>query len=66
VTAAVEAELVLLLAFALTFAPIALPRVVDAIFGAGVSSQEYRDRALGGLFALLEPDDAPRASVPGR
>jgi Tetracyclin repressor-like, C-terminal domain len=66
VTVAVEAELVLLLAFALAFAPIALPRVVDAIFGAGLSSQEYRDRALGGLFALLEPDHTPRASVPDR
>ncbi|WP_204289001.1 hypothetical protein [Microbispora amethystogenes] len=46
------AMFVLLVAYALTFAPIALPRVVEGIVGADPLSKEYREWVAGQLAAM--------------
>ncbi len=56
VTAAVDAEFVLLLTYLVTFAPIAMPHIVTAIFGTDPFSREYRDRCIDQLLALVEGD----------
>jgi AcrR family transcriptional regulator len=53
VTAAVDAEFVLLLAYAVTFAPVAMPHVVEALFGLDPYAPEYRRRCLDQLLTLL-------------
>lgn len=53
-TNAVDAEFVLLLAYALAFAPIALPQMVEAITGDEPGSPDYRQRCLDQLLRLLE------------
>ncbi|WP_204058385.1 TetR/AcrR family transcriptional regulator [Microbispora corallina] len=55
ITGELDAEFLLLLAYALTFAPIALPRVVEDVFGVDPLSREYRDRVLGQLAKLAAP-----------
>lgn len=54
VTAAVDAEFVLLLTHLVTFAPIAMPHIVEAILGVDPRSREYRDRCVDQLLALVE------------
>jgi TetR/AcrR family transcriptional regulator len=56
VTAAVDAEFVLLLAHVVTFAPIAMPHIVEAIFGLDPYSPRYRRRCLDQLLTLLRAD----------
>jgi AcrR family transcriptional regulator len=53
----VDPEFVLLLAYALVFAPIALPWFVEAVFGVDPASPEYRTRCLEQLMRLLEAND---------
>jgi TetR/AcrR family transcriptional regulator len=60
ITADVEAEFVLLLAYALAFAPIALPQIVEGIFGVDPHSAEYRRRALPALLTLVDPERSRR------
>ncbi|WP_036326026.1 TetR family transcriptional regulator [Microbispora sp. ATCC PTA-5024] len=55
ITGELDAEFLLLLAYALTFAPIALPRVVEDVFGVDPLSREYRERILGQLAKLAAP-----------
>jgi TetR/AcrR family transcriptional regulator len=55
-TDAVGPEFVLLLAFAVTFAPIAMPQIVEAIFGVDPGSSQYRQQALHQLVTLLGAD----------
>ncbi|WP_259403883.1 TetR/AcrR family transcriptional regulator [Microbispora sp. H10949] len=52
ITDELDAEFVLLVAYALTFAPIALPRVVEGIVGADPLSKEYREWVVGQLAAM--------------
>ncbi|WP_405087463.1 TetR family transcriptional regulator [Microbispora sp. NBC_01389] len=52
ITDELDAEFVLLVAYALTFAPIALPRVVEGIVGADPLSKEYRKWVVGQLAAM--------------
>jgi AcrR family transcriptional regulator len=59
VTSDVEAEFLLLLAYVLTFAPIAMPQIVQAIFGVDPYSPEYRRRCLSQLLRLIAPDRRP-------
>lgn len=56
ITGDVEAEFLLLLAHALAFAPIAMPQIVEAIFGVDPYSPEYRRRCLEQLLTLVDPD----------
>lgn len=55
VTDAVTPEFALLLAHALTFAPIAMPQYVQATLGVEPSSPEYRRVCREQLLALLSP-----------
>ncbi|MFC7219266.1 TetR/AcrR family transcriptional regulator [Streptomyces polyrhachis] len=48
-----EPEFVALLTFLLTFAPVALPQVIEGIYGVDPLSAEYRERVSAQLFALL-------------
>jgi len=52
-TDAVAPEFVLLLAHALTFAPVTMPHVVEALFGIDPYSPAYRRRVLNQLLTLL-------------
>ncbi|MBO4273664.1 TetR/AcrR family transcriptional regulator [Microbispora triticiradicis] len=52
ITDELDAEFVLLVAYALTFAPIALPRVVEGIVGVDPLSKEYREWVVGQLAAM--------------
>lgn len=56
----VDAEFVLLLAYLLAFAPIAMPGIVEGIFGVAAGSPEYRRRCLGSLLTLVDPERNPR------
>jgi AcrR family transcriptional regulator len=56
VTAAVDAEFLVLLTHLVTFAPIAMPHIVEAIFGVDPQSREYRERVVGQLLTLLKGD----------
>jgi TetR/AcrR family transcriptional regulator len=55
-----DAEVVLLLAHLLAFAPIAMPRIVEGIFGVEGSTTDYRRRCLGALLTLVDPDRRKR------
>lgn len=59
ITADVDAEFVLLLAYVLAFAPLALPQVVEAVLGLDPLSPEYRRRCLRQLLTLVQPDRPP-------
>jgi TetR/AcrR family transcriptional regulator len=56
VTSAVEPEFIMLLAHALTFAPVAMPQIVEGIFGIDPYSPEYRRRVLDQLLKLVDPN----------
>lgn len=56
ITSDVDAEFVLLLAYALTFAPISLPQMVAGLFGLDPLDPEYRSRCRAQLARLLDPD----------
>jgi AcrR family transcriptional regulator len=58
ITNAVEAEFVVLLSYALAFAPIAMPHIVSAIFGDDPGLAEYKQRCVRQLSALLRPGHA--------
>jgi AcrR family transcriptional regulator len=60
-TADVQAEFILLLAHVLTFAPVAIPQIVEAIFGIDPYSPEYRRRCLEQLVALVDPERGSRS-----
>jgi TetR/AcrR family transcriptional regulator len=62
ITGEVEPEFILLLAHALTFAPVAMPQIVEAIFGVDPYSPEYRRRCLEQLLTLVRPDRRPSTS----
>ncbi|WP_405394836.1 TetR family transcriptional regulator [Microbispora hainanensis] len=49
ITGELDAEFVLLVAYALAFAPIALPRMVEGIVGADPLSKDYREWVVGQL-----------------
>jgi AcrR family transcriptional regulator len=49
----VDPEFVLLLSYLIAFAPIAMPDIVEALFGVDPCSTDYRERSLGQLLALL-------------
>ena len=52
-TATVDAEFILLLAHALTFAPVAMPQIVESIFGVDPYSPDYRQRCRDQLLTLV-------------
>lgn len=60
ITDELDAEFLLLIAYAMTFAPIALPGVVAGIFGIDPLSAEYRDRCREQLATLVAPKAAQR------
>jgi AcrR family transcriptional regulator len=62
-TTEVEAEVLLLLAYAVAFAPIAMPQIVAGIFQTDPGSADYRRRCLAGLFTLVTADRHPRSDT---
>ncbi|GAB3878667.1 TetR/AcrR family transcriptional regulator [Microbispora bryophytorum] len=56
ITGELDAEFVLLVAYALAFAPIALPRMVEGIADADPLSKEYREWVVGQLAAMTRRD----------
>jgi hypothetical protein len=54
----VDPEFVLLLAYAIAFAPIAMPQVVAGLFGLDPMSPAYRRKCLRQLLTLVAPDKA--------
>lgn len=58
ITDGVEAEFVVLLSYALAFAPISMPHIVSAIFGNDPGLADYKQRCAQQLVALLRADDA--------
>ncbi|KAB8181976.1 TetR/AcrR family transcriptional regulator [Microbispora catharanthi] len=56
ITGELDAEFVLLVAYALAFAPIALPRMVEGIVGADPLSKDYREWVVGQLAAMTRRD----------
>lgn len=52
ITGELDAEFVLLVAYALAFAPIALPRMVEGIVGADPLSKDYREWVVGQLARM--------------
>jgi AcrR family transcriptional regulator len=56
-TEAVEPRFVVLLSYALAFAPISMPHVVDALFGHDPGHREYRRRCQEQLLTLIKGDD---------
>ncbi|MEU7859582.1 TetR/AcrR family transcriptional regulator [Nonomuraea sp. NPDC049141] len=48
-----EPEFLALLSFLLAFAPVALPQVIEAIYGVDPLSAEYRERVSRQLFSLM-------------
>ena len=58
ITGAIEAEFVVLLSYALAFAPIAMPHIVSAIFGDDPGLADYKQRCVRQLAALLRADKA--------
>jgi AcrR family transcriptional regulator len=59
VTSTVDPEFVLLLAYAIAFAPIAMPQVVTGLLGLDPLSAAYRRKCLRQLLALLAPEKTP-------
>jgi AcrR family transcriptional regulator len=57
-TDAVDAEFILLLTYAVTFAPVAMPHIVEAIFGVDPYAPQYRQRCLDQLLTLLHTRSA--------
>ncbi|MGH3518558.1 MAG: TetR family transcriptional regulator [Haloechinothrix sp.] len=55
-TGDVEAEFILLLAHIVAFAPIAMPQIVEAIYGIDPLSTEYRQRCQEALLSLVNPE----------
>jgi AcrR family transcriptional regulator len=53
-TSTVDPEFILLLAYAIAFAPIAMPQVVAGLFGIDPLSPAYRRRCLRQLIALVQ------------
>jgi TetR/AcrR family transcriptional regulator len=53
-TSTVDPEFILLLAYAIAFAPIAMPQVVAGLFGIDPLSAAYRRRCLRQLLTLVE------------
>lgn len=53
ITGDLDAEFVLLLAYAVTFAPVALPHIVEGIFDVDPYSPEYRRRCRDQLAAIV-------------
>ncbi|WP_331772641.1 TetR family transcriptional regulator (plasmid) [Embleya sp. NBC_00888] len=60
VTDEFDPEFAVLLGFVLSFAPIALPQVVEGIYGIDPLSAEYRERVRAQLMKILVP---PRAGA---
>jgi AcrR family transcriptional regulator len=60
IAADIEAEFVLLLAYVLAFAPVALPGIVEGIFEVSPDSAEYRRRCLRSLLTLVHPERSSR------
>jgi AcrR family transcriptional regulator len=58
ITDGVEAEFVVLLSYALAFAPISMPHIVSAIFGDDPGLADYKQRCARQLAALLRADKA--------
>jgi TetR/AcrR family transcriptional regulator len=56
ITDAIEAEFVVLLSYALAFAPIAMPHIVADIFGDDPGLADYKQRCASQLAALLRAD----------
>ncbi|GIH63859.1 TetR/AcrR family transcriptional regulator [Microbispora siamensis] len=56
ITGDLDAEFVLLVAYALAFAPIALPRMVEGIVGVDPLSKDYREWVAGQLAAMTRRD----------
>ncbi|GIH50147.1 transcriptional regulator, TetR family [Microbispora rosea] len=56
ITGELDAEFVLLVAYALAFAPIALPRMVEGIVGADPLSKDYREWVVGQLARMTRRD----------
>ncbi|MEU8176902.1 TetR family transcriptional regulator [Microbispora hainanensis] len=52
ITGGLDAEFVLLVAYALAFAPIALPRMVEGIVGVDPLSKDYREWVVGQLARM--------------
>lgn len=65
VTGDVEAEFVVLLAYVLVFAPVAMPQFVEAFFGVDPYGPEYRRRCLDQLLMLLDPNRRSASMPPG-
>lgn len=55
ITDDLDAEFILLVTYAVTFAPIALPQFVEGIFGVDPFSEEFRNRCRDQLFKLAGP-----------
>ncbi|MEU4232496.1 TetR family transcriptional regulator [Nonomuraea sp. NPDC026600] len=49
-----EPEFLALLSFLLAFAPVALPQVIEAIYGVDPLSAEYRERVSRQVFSLMD------------
>jgi TetR/AcrR family transcriptional regulator len=58
ITDGIEAEFVVLLSYALAFAPISIPHIVSAIFGDDPGLADYKQRCARQLAALLRADKA--------
>lgn len=58
ITDGVEAEFVVLLSYAVAFAPISMPHIVSAIFGDDPGLAGYKQRCAQQLAALLRADKA--------
>ena len=58
ITDVIEAEFVVLLSYALAFAPIAMPHIVSTIFGDDPGLVDYKQRCARQLAALLRADKA--------
>lgn len=54
-TTDVDAGFVLLLTYALAFAPITMPQIVNLLLGVDPASAEYRRRCLTQLLTLIDP-----------
>jgi AcrR family transcriptional regulator len=60
ITSTVDPEFVLLLTYAVAFAPIAMPQVVAGLFGLDPLSPAYRHKVLHELLTLLAPGPGRR------
>jgi AcrR family transcriptional regulator len=57
-TSTVDPEFILLLAYAVAFAPVAMPQVVGGLFGMDPLSQAYRRKCLRQLLILVQGGEA--------